>query len=409
MAAGGSSALLAFVLKKYSRQPRRLFSFDSFSGMPEPSALDSHQGIDAESTGWGTGTCAASEQSIQEICAKLEVSEVVTTVKGYFEQTLPELRDWVGMVALLHLDGDWYGSTKAILDNLYDRLMNGALLQVDDYGYWDGCRKAIHEFEAARGIGFAINQIDGTGVWFAKSDGFPVNRELSPQLIAEFQLDDPAPKGVTSQMSANERFQLYYAVRQLVPETRWLTRFIEIGSYSGASLLLTHQALQRKGATFQGICVEPGGTGQFHEIVKLLAEDVIHLPLFSHEAAERLIHMVEPERLPQFIFVDGDHTYQGVRQDILDYYPLLAPGGVMLFHDYLPPLDQANQEFILHHHGGAEPGIRQACQELMEASYGCQRIELPLLFPSDPTQTQPQLPIIPGVYSTVRAYRKPVC
>lgn len=408
VAAGGSSALLAFVVKKYSRQPRRLFSFDSFSGMPKPSALDSHQGIEAESTGWGTGTCAAPEQSLREVCAKLGVSELVTAVKGYFEETLPELRDWVGMVALLHLDGDWYSSTKAILDNLYDRLMNDALLQVDDYGYWDGCRKALHEFEAARGVKFSINQIDGTGVWFTKPDGFPINSRIPQELVEDFRLDDPAPKGVSSQMSMNERFQLYYALRQELPKSGGLTRFVEIGSYSGASLLLTHQALQRQGIRFQGICVEPGGTAQFHEIVKLLSADVIHLPVFSHEAARRLAAMVEPQRLPQFIFVDGDHTYQGVLQDILDFYPLLAPGGIMLFHDYLPALDQKNSPFILNHHGNQEPGIRQACQELMEESYGCELIELPLLYPSDPTQTQPQLPIIPGVFSTVRAYRKPV-
>ena len=407
VAAGGSSALLAFVIGKYSRQPRRLFSFDSFSGMPVPSALDSHQGIAAESTGWGTGTCAAPEASVREICGKLGVSELVTTVKGYFEETLPRLRDWTGMIALLHLDGDWYGSTRAILDNLYDRLLNGALLQVDDYGYWDGCRKAIHEFEAERGVRFAINPIDGTGVWFAKPDRFPVNGTLPQTLVEEFRADDPAAHGIASQMSVNERFQLYYVLRQELARNDRLTRFVEIGSFSGASLFLEHQAMRRRGGAFQGICVEPGGTSQFHEIVRLLAGNIVHLPMLSHDAARRLSVMFEPDRLPDFIFVDGDHSYQGVCQDILDFYPLLAPGGVMMFHDFLPLLDDENREIILHHHGNSEPGIRRACQELMETAYGCQQIELPLLYPADPTQTQPQLPIIPGVFSTVRAYRKP--
>ncbi|GFO68499.1 hypothetical protein GMLC_20780 [Geomonas limicola] len=407
VAAGGSSALLAYVIKKYSRQPRRLFSFDSFSGMPRPGALDAHQGIDAEATGWGTGTCSAPEASVRQICERLGVADLVTTVKGYFQDTLPQMRNWVGMLAFLHLDGDWYQSTRDILDNLYDRLMPGALLQVDDYGYWDGCRKAIHEFEGERGVSFAINGIDGTGVWFAKPDGFPVNPAIPQALIDEFFLDDPALKGVVSQMSVNERFQLYYLMRTL-EERGTLTRFVEIGSYSGASLLLSHQALVRRGSTFQGICVEPGGTGQFHQIIKLLERDVIHLPLFSHDAARKLEVMCQADRLPDIIFVDGDHTYPGVRQDILDYYGLLAPGGIMVFHDYLPHLDDENRAYILNHHGNAEPGIRQAVQELMEETYRCERIELPLLYPTDPTQTQAQLPIIPGVFSTVRAYRKPL-
>jgi cephalosporin hydroxylase/tetratricopeptide (TPR) repeat protein len=238
---------------------------------------------------------------------------------------------------------------------------------------------------------------------------YPANHLIDKALIREFQADDPSPRGIVSQMSANERFQLYYAFRKELEIARLPLRFLEIGSFSGASLFLAHQALSRLGIQFQGICIEPGGTEQFHEIVKLLAEDVIHLPMPSHDAAGRLSVMFEPDRLPGIIFVDGDHRYQGVRQDILDYYPLLAPGGIMLFHDFLPPLDDANRAAIFDHHGSAEPGIRRACLELMEGRYGCRRIELPLLYPTDPTQTQPQLPIIPGVFSTLRAYRKPAC
>jgi hypothetical protein len=79
----------------------------------------------------------------------------------------------------------------------------------------------------------------------------------------------------------------------------------------------------------------------------------------------------------------------------------------MMFHDYLPPLDADNREAIMYHHAGNEPGIRQACQELMENTYRCEVLDLPLLYPTDPTQTQAHLPIIPGVFSTIRAYRKP--
>ena len=67
------------------------------------------------------------------------------------------------------MDGDWYSSTKAILENLYDRLVPGAYVQVDDYGYWKGCRKAVTEFFKQRGISFTCHTIDATGVWFTKT------------------------------------------------------------------------------------------------------------------------------------------------------------------------------------------------------------------------------------------------
>jgi predicted O-methyltransferase YrrM len=332
----------------------------------------------------------------------------VRTVKGYFQDTLPKLRDTVGTIALLHMDGDWYESTKTILHNLYDRVVNDGLIQVDDYGHWEGCRQAVHEFEALHKIKFDINWIDDTGVWFSCPNQFPINPDLELGLVSEFAEDDPVAYGIQSQMSPNERFQLYYALRQLLPETPSPLRFVEIGSFAGSSLFLNCKALKRITPQLQGFAVEPGEHPQFYEVLKHLQGDVNHLRMFSHQAASQLQQVFEKDgKLPVFIFVDGDHTYEGVRQDILNYFPLLAPGGIMIFHDYLPPLDAENQEAIMYHHAGNEPGIRQACQELMENTYRCEVLDLPLLYPTDPTQTQAHLPIIPGVFSTIRAYRKP--
>ncbi len=166
VAAGGSSALLAWAIKKYSKSPRCIYCFDTFEGMPEPGALDTHAHTPAQKTGWGEGTCAAPLESLMSAASALGVSDLIRPVKGLFQETLPQKRKEIGPVALLHLDGDWYDSTCAILENLYDQTSPGAYLQVDDYGYWDGCRKAIDEFEQRRGLSFDRHKIDGTGIWF---------------------------------------------------------------------------------------------------------------------------------------------------------------------------------------------------------------------------------------------------
>jgi macrocin-O-methyltransferase TylF-like protien/methyltransferase family protein len=409
VAAGGSTAVMAYVAKRYSKQPRLVHSFDSFEGMPEPTEHDVHEGAAANSTGWGVGTCSASEESVREICSKVGVLEIVSTGKGYFQDTLPRSRDKTGMIAFLHLDADWYDSTKVILNNLYDRIVNDGVLQVDDYGYWEGCRKAIHEFETLRQTKFDIRPIDGTGVWFTKPERFPVNPGITPALVREFLEDDPDVQQIESQMSQNERFQMYYLLRTFMPPGRngQSHRFVEIGSYAGASLYLTCRALLRTGKSFQGFAVEPGGKPQFYSVLNQFSHNVFHVKLLSSDAAPPLRHFFDKDGdLPGLISVDGDHTYEGVKQDILNYYPLLASGGIMIFHDYLPPLDEHNKEAILYHHAGKEPGIRRACEEIMEMKYGCKAMDIPLLCPADPTQTQAHLPIIPGVYSTIRAYRK---
>ncbi|MCS7366302.1 MAG: class I SAM-dependent methyltransferase [archaeon YNP-WB-062] len=40
-----------------------------------------------------------------------------------------------------------------------------------------------------------------------------------------------------------------------------------------------------------------------------------------------------------FLFIDGDHTYEGVKKDFEMYSPLVRGGGIIAFHDIVqhPP------------------------------------------------------------------------
>lgn len=38
------------------------------------------------------------------------------------------------------------------------------------------------------------------------------------------------------------------------------------------------------------------------------------------------------------LFIDGDHSYDGVRRDFESYQSLVRPGGIIAFHDITPPL-----------------------------------------------------------------------
>lgn len=168
VAAGGSSALLAYVIKHHSKRPRLLYCFDTFEGMPEPTPEDMHQGIAANDSGWGAGTCSAPTDSLMKAVERFEASNIVRPVQGLFRETLPATREAIGSIALLHLDGDWYESTKDILNNLYSLVVSGGYLQVDDYGHWDGCRKAVDEFLTQQGAHVEKTIIDESGVSFSK-------------------------------------------------------------------------------------------------------------------------------------------------------------------------------------------------------------------------------------------------
>ena len=151
VAGGGASILLALTAAHFSSVPRNVFACDTFTGMPEPTAKDVKidSNTHADLTHWSTGTCSGSESHIYRLADLFSVS--VTVVKGDFADTLADLP--TKKVALLHTDSDWYKSTLMTLDLVFDRVVRpGGLIQIDDYGYWGGCRTAVDEFVARRGI-----------------------------------------------------------------------------------------------------------------------------------------------------------------------------------------------------------------------------------------------------------------
>ena len=56
------------------------------------------------------------------------------------EENLPK------KISVLRLDTDLYASTKIELEILYPRLVRGGVLIIDDYGHWQGARKATDEY-----------------------------------------------------------------------------------------------------------------------------------------------------------------------------------------------------------------------------------------------------------------------
>ena len=66
-------------------------------------------------------------------------------------------------ISLLRLDTDFYESTKAELENLYPSLQAGGIIIIDDYGHWEGCKKAVDEFFFNKKNIF-FQQIDYSGI-----------------------------------------------------------------------------------------------------------------------------------------------------------------------------------------------------------------------------------------------------
>jgi len=153
---GGSMMAAAHTLVAARERDRDLWLFDTFTGMTSPSVFD-RRSWDAKSAaeilselGSGQEGNIWCEASIDEVRANLLTTgyppEHSHFVKGPVEETIPH--DGLHDIAILRLDTDWYESTLHELLHLYPRIVPGGVLIIDDYGEWDGARRATDEFLA---------------------------------------------------------------------------------------------------------------------------------------------------------------------------------------------------------------------------------------------------------------------
>src|SRR5262245_20510947 len=155
-ARGGSACLMGLTLKRLGAH-RTLWVLDTFEGLPPPSSEDP----DWEIAKFYTGSCQASVAEVSELFESLGILTECKLVKGRFQETLPTFRG--ERIAVLHIDGDWYESVKVCLEELYDRVSPGGVIQIDDYGHWKGARKAVDEFIKKRRIRVGLQRLDYTG------------------------------------------------------------------------------------------------------------------------------------------------------------------------------------------------------------------------------------------------------
>lgn len=171
---GGTTGVMAYVASK-AKSGRKVWLFDSFEGLPEPTAQDGEvaktyaAGKDSGQLS-AIGKCVGPLEDVRRLFfSVLQINpENVYFGKGWFQNVLPKEKQNVGPIALLRLDADWYESTKCALENLYDNVVPGGYILIDDYGHWEGCKKAVDEFLVKRGINVNLQKVDYAGVYFQK-------------------------------------------------------------------------------------------------------------------------------------------------------------------------------------------------------------------------------------------------
>jgi O-methyltransferase len=164
---GGGMMAAALTLLRNGVRDRELVLYDTFAGMTPATAEDVDlDGKPAEQLleTHGRDSVFWAYAGLDEVRRNMEStgypSDKIRYVVGPVEQTLPEQAP--ERIAILRLDSDWYGSTKHELEHLYPRLSDGGVLIIDDYGHWQGSRKAVDEYLADGSHSMLLNRVDYT-------------------------------------------------------------------------------------------------------------------------------------------------------------------------------------------------------------------------------------------------------
>ncbi|HEY1740692.1 MAG TPA: TylF/MycF/NovP-related O-methyltransferase [Acidimicrobiia bacterium] len=172
---GGSVLAMVLKLRELGVADRAIHLYDTFEGMTEPTLHDtsafSAPALDTWSEARAPGEVAwnalfdpdvFNEDAVFELLVDTGYpGEQIHMVKGRVEETLPS--EAPEQLALIRLDTDWYESTRHELEHLYPRLSTGGVLIIDDYGHWDGCRRAVDEYFGSVAPPLLLNRIDYTG------------------------------------------------------------------------------------------------------------------------------------------------------------------------------------------------------------------------------------------------------
>jgi len=160
MTDGGSILAMIEALKLAGDSGRRFHLFDTFSSADmfetnEPTDEDQPFGSTLEEMMNGI------QKSGFDLSVELAGVRGTIAATGYASDKIMfhvgRTEDTIGSapieaIGLLRLDTDWYDSTRDQLERLFDKVQPGGIVIFDDYGFWQGHKKAVDEFLVAAGL-----------------------------------------------------------------------------------------------------------------------------------------------------------------------------------------------------------------------------------------------------------------
>lgn len=167
---GGNILGIIEYLTFFNLLDNKIWLYDTFEGMTKPEDVDIDlNGNKADITKSET-LCYSPIDEVKKILSQSNYPKnKINFVKGDVCDTLNVKENIPNKISLLRLDTDWYKSTKKELEKLYPMLSINGILIVDDYGHWEGSKKAVNEYFQKNNKIVNHKKIDYTGIKIIKN------------------------------------------------------------------------------------------------------------------------------------------------------------------------------------------------------------------------------------------------
>ncbi len=131
--------------------------------------------------------------------------------------------------------------------------------------------------------------------------------------------------------TADELFKLHDLARSLKESSTG----VEIGSYTGASSVMIGKGMRGGGRLY---CVDTwendGMTEGKRDTFETFKENIKGLEGIVTPLRGRSVDVAASFETPlDFLFIDGDHSYEGVKADVDAWFGKLKSGGIIVMHD----------------------------------------------------------------------------
>lgn len=140
-------------------------------------------------------------------------------------------------------------------------------------------------------------------------------------------------------------FSYNYVYKDLVEQADDDSLFVEIGSYKGMSSAFMAVEIINSGKNIRFECIDPmqldvGSWSCNLDEQDGYSEKDFHARLESVKDHYKLHKMTSDDAVHQyedgtidFLMVDGDHSYEAVKKDILNFLPKMRSGGLIVLDD----------------------------------------------------------------------------